>query len=321
MAPEAGQQSPSGGRRRRGKNKLGAYSDFWPHYLNWGARHCPWTIEPTLITLYSFFFFLAAKTFRQGIQANLKALFPTASPLQLWTRTYRVFWNFAAVAVDGVRSRENPKIVEWEIDGLAQFEELRRCPTGVIVITAHMGNYDLAGSTFAERFGRTVHAVRAPERNPELHALKKAELEEQERDHYRVIYNEPGNMLGITLTQALQRNEVVAIQADRVLFDVSPTTVGWDENHEIDVPQGPFILSLTTGCPIYPLFMIRRGRCRYRVQIGEPFHCRRTGRDKEADLQRAGRAWVDLLKKTVERHWSQWLVVERNLKPKTKNGA
>ena len=252
-------------------------------------------------------------------RGQLKALFPRASTLGLWARTYRVFWSFAAVAVDGVRARENPKIVEWEIEGLAHFEELRHCPTGVIVVTAHMGNYDLAGATFADRFGRTVNAVRAPERNPELQAAKKAELEAQEGDCYQVIYNEPGNMLGITLTQALQRKEAVAIQADRVLFDVSPMTVDWDEDHVIDVPQGPFILSLTTGCPIYPLFMIRLGRCRYRVQVGEAFHCRRSGRDKQADLQRAGRVWVACLKKTVRRHWSQWLVVERNLNPRQKN--
>lgn len=295
---------------------FGAYGDFWIRYLNWGVRHCPWTVEPVLITFYAFLFFVAARPFREGIQGNLRVLFPDDSRLALGWKTYRVFWNFAAVAVDGARAREEPGIIEWEIAGVEAFEEMRKCESGVILVTAHMGNYDLAGSVFAQRFDRVMHAVRAPERNAELQAVRKAELGAQQDEHYRVVYNEPGNMLAITLAQALQRGEAVAIQADRVLFDVAPMTMPWDGDHVIDVPQGPFILSLTTGCPIYPLFMVRLGRCRYRVEISEAFDCRRTGRDRNADLQRGATQWVDHLRAKVKRYWSQWLVVEQNLKQK-----
>lgn len=295
---------------------FGAYGDFWIRYLNWGVRHCPWTVEPVLVTFYAGLFFIAAKSFREGITANLGVLFPGESRISLAWKAYKVFWNFAAVAVDGVRAREEPGIIEWEIDGLEAFEHMRQCESGVILVTAHMGNYDLAGSVFAQRFDRVMHAVRAPERNAQLQAVRNAELAAQQDEHYRIVYNEPGNMLAITLAQALQRSEAVAIQADRILFDVAPMTMEWDEKHLIDVPQGPFILSLTTGCPIYPLFMIRLGRCRYRVEFGRAFHCKRTGRDKQADLTRAAAIWVDHLRAIVKRHWSQWLVVEQNLKPK-----
>ena len=296
---------------------FGAYGDFWIRYLNWGVRYCPWTIEPILITFYAFLFYLAAGSFRSGISANLKALFPQASRLSLGWKTYRVFWNFAAVAVDGSRAREEPGIVEWEIQGVHAFEDMCQCESGIILITAHMGNYDLAGSVFAERFDRVLHAVRAPERNADLQALRKAELSAQQDEHYRIVYNEPGNMLAITLAQALHRREAVAIQADRILFNVAPITTEWDADHTIDVPQGPFILSLTTGCPIYPLFMIRLGRCHYRVEISPAFRCERTGHDKHADLQRGAAAWVDHLRPIINRYWSQWLVVEQNLKPKS----
>ncbi len=305
MATEPGQPS-----------RFGAYSDFWTRYLNWGVSHCPWAIEPILVALYSFCFFLLARQLREGIWANLKALFPEASTPNLAFKTCRVFWNFAAVAVDGVRAREQPSIIEWEVAGLPHFEKACQIPGGIVIITAHMGNYDLAGAVFAKRFGRPINAVRAPERNAALQTARKAELTSHTDYHYHIIYNEPGSMLGITLTQALQRREAVAIQADRVLFGVSPMTLPWSEDLEMDIPQGPFILSLTTGCPLFPLFMIRLGRCRYRVEIGEAFHCRRTGLDKEADLQRAGLHWIALLRDVIERHWDQWLVVEPNLKAK-----
>lgn len=83
----------------------------------------------------------------------------------------------------------------------------------------------------------------------------------------------------------------------------------------MNVPQGPFILALTTRCPLFPLFLVRVGRCRYRVEIGPPFACQRTGRDKDVDLLRAGTHWSKILREQVRRHWDQWLVVEANLKP------
>ena len=62
---------------------FGAYGDFWIRYLNWGVRHCPWTVEPVLVTFYAGLFFIAAKSFREGITANLGVLFPGESRISL----------------------------------------------------------------------------------------------------------------------------------------------------------------------------------------------------------------------------------------------
>ncbi len=298
----------------KGKERLGAYSDFWARYLAWGVRHCPWSVEPVLVVLYTSAFFVLSGSLRRGVSANLRVLFPTDPAWRILIRAYRVFWSFAIVAVESVRAREAPGVIEWEIVGHGHLEAIRECKQGAIIATAHMGNYDLAGPLFAERFERLIHAVRAPERNASLQAERKKALEGQRDSSYRIVYNEPGSMLGVTLAQALGRNELVAIQADRVLFEVSGMDVQWDEDHTIHIPQGPFLLAQMTGCPIFPLFIIRLGRFRYRVHIGEGFHCPRTARDRKGDLNTAADTWVSVLQTVVKKHWDQWLVVESNFR-------
>ena len=71
----------------------------------------------------------------------------------------------------------------------------------------------------------------------------------------------------IELLQALRRNEIVAMQGDRVYqrhtFDVpffsQPTSF----------PLGPFLLSQVSGAPVLPVFVIRRGWLRYHALMGD----------------------------------------------------
>lgn len=296
------------------RSPLGAYSDFWEHYLSWGVRVCPWWLDPILMGFYAGLFYLLAGSLRRGVLANVNVLFPRSSSIVNWCRGYRVFWNFACVAVDRIRASEDPGRIAWEIDGLDHFESLQNEKGGAIIATAHMGNYDMAGPVFAHRFNRTIHAVRAPERTESLQKAREQGFAETAVEGFRIVYNKPGSMLGISLVQALNRGEIVAVQADRVLFDVSPIEVRC-EHHRLALPQGPFVLSQTTGCPIYPLFILRLGRSRYRIRVFPPFHCKREARDRRSDIRHAAEHWARLLGEVVRRHWYQWLVVEPILLP------
>ena len=74
-----------------------------------------------------------------------------------------------------------------------------------MILTAHMGNYDIAAPVFAARFNRTLYTVRAPEREPETQALRDAEIRRKEALNplFRTLYNEDGNLLGVELARLL----------------------------------------------------------------------------------------------------------------------
>lgn len=291
------------------RERLGPYSNLWARYLHWGVSHSLPYLDPVLIALYSCAFFLFATDLRRGIMANMQVLFPRSSWATNAFRALRVFWNFANVSVDSKRARNNPDCMEWEIVGLSQLDRLRDWPGGAIVATAHMGSYDLAALVFSEKLGRKLNIVRAPERTAELQVTRRRELTEKADAFLSIEYNEPGAMLGVKLARALGNGELVAVQADRVLFEVSSIEVAW-EGRRIRLPQGPFVLAVTSNAPIFPLFITRLGRQRYRIEVREPILCQRQAGGNAAAVRQAAESWMNILGDVIYRHWDQWLVVE-----------
>ncbi len=198
---------------------------------------------------------------------------------------------------------------------------------GAILLTAHMGNYDVAAPLFAKKLSRPLNAVRAPERLAETQEWMERELASQKSDHYRIRYNKSDRLLGLELAQAIGRGEIVAIQGDRVLFDVAPLAMtvypaGGESGHahRFQVPKGPFVLAQVTGAPIYPVFILRTGWRRYRILALPAFHCQAESRDRDAAIDRAARHWVDeILLPVVRRHWAQWFVFEPAFEPLAKS--
>lgn len=171
----------------------------------------------------------------------------------------------------------------------------------------HSGNYDLGAGLFARKFGRTIHTVRVPEASDSLQQLRKQELREEERRHpnLHVHYNEPGCHLGMELCRKLFAGEVVCVQGDRVMGDVAPSEARID-GVTYRIPRGPLVLAEVTGVPCYPVFLIRKGRLSYRIEIGKPFLI--GGRKPKAAEVSA--AWLPVMHEFLLRHWDQWFVFE-----------
>ncbi len=318
---EEQQQQPSltvSGQDRRARWTV--YGDLWTRYLNWGVSQHAWYLQVIHAVLYTVFFFVLCRNQRRAVQSNLAVLRPGRSRAALLGDALAVFWNFAWAIIDTARHRVVPGEIEWEIEGGEHFEALRNEPGGAIILTAHMGSYDLAGDFFAERFGRPVHAVRAPERNPELQAMRERELSQRQTPGYGVHFNTPGSMLGLTLAQALGRGEIVAIQADRMLFDIAGMEVDW-HGLRLMLPRGPFVLARAAGCPMFPLFVIRTGRCSYRVRVEAPLErCFRSSGQRDGGIRECAGLWMERLGAVIERHRKQWFVFEPLLR-RVKHGG
>lgn len=302
--------------RRAILDRFGVYGDFPTRAMNWGVRRCPLYLEPIFIAVYTFLFWLACARPRHAIAANLAVVFPRSSRLANQFRALRVFWNFANSCVDAATVEAEGDVIDWEIVGTENFQALAESPRdrGAVILSAHMGNYDVAAPVFAKRFRRRVHAVRAPERLAHTQAMRERNHPSPgaSEDDLRIAYNTGHNFLGIDLIEALVAGDAVALQGDRILFGVSPlpaTLCG----APVRFPKGPFTLALAAKVPIYPLFIIRTGRRRYQVRVEQPFACERLhsdGRDKNPALNRAASEWAGVLEPLVRRHWHQWFVFE-----------
>lgn len=306
---------------KRLRERLTPEGEFWNRVLERGGHWWPEFLEPIFVPVYALLFFLFVGRLRRGAVANYAVLFPERSWLVRNLMAVRMFTSFSFSITDAVRCRAQRAAngadpMDWEFEGIEDFEKLAGEEGGGIVLTAHMGNYDVAAGMYARSFKRRLNTVRAPERDPAVQERRKAITEAEFPESLRVHFNTTESMLGLDLTRALHAGELVAIQGDRVLFDVSEMTAPFSDGWKMRLPRGPFVLSQmagngSEGTLIYPLFVIRRGWRRYRIMVLPSFNCERVPAAKrEAAVAAAAAQWIEVLKPILREHWHQWYVFE-----------
>src|SRR5437016_5971430 len=148
-----------------GATRLGRFAVkgvFWRKYLDWAVVNLPFFFYPVPLTFFTFFFFFFAAPARRAIVANLAVVLPGSSGLMNYLRAFRILYNFAWTISEAAIRRILHEEFSYEIVGAEWLEEVGAAP-GAIVLTAHMGNYDLGAALFAEKFHRQIQMVRAPE--------------------------------------------------------------------------------------------------------------------------------------------------------------
>ncbi|MDZ4401488.1 hypothetical protein [Prosthecobacter sp.] len=285
--------------------RMGLHAAFWTRLMLFMMRWLPAFVITALVYPVTAVTYLLAVPQREAVRANLNALMPGRGSSAL--AGFQVFLQFALTYLDRLWHLHFQREVNWEIIGKEDFEALQKTAGGALVFTVHSGNYDIGAGLFARKFGRPIHTVRMPEATASLQKLREEELREEERrhPHLHVHYNEPGGHLGMELCRKLLAGEVVCVQGDRVMGDVAPTHASIDGVTYL-IPRGPLVLAEVTGVPCYPVFLSRRGRLAYRIEIGKPFHP--GGRKPKAAEVSA--AWVPVMHDFLSRHWDQWFVFE-----------
>jgi predicted LPLAT superfamily acyltransferase len=241
---------------------------------------------------------------RRGIMANLREILPGSWPLANFFRVYRVMWNFAWTIDDNVRFKELRVVPDWEFVGREHFDRLVNEPGGAIILTAHMGSYDLGAHLFAQLSKRQIVMVRAPEIDPQTQSFEEEQRGRKPAESLKVDFSTRASELAIELLDALQSGQIIAIQGDRVTPGITslPATLF---GKKTTLPAGPFALSMAARVPVYPLFIVRLGRRRYRLVVGEPFDVRRT-RDRAEAFEAAVSRWSHELEAAVRQGWFQW---------------
>ncbi len=289
--------------------RFGVFGDLPTRFLTHALRVTPWFLEPGLVVGWALLFFVISGAQRRAVTGNLRAMHPHWSQPRAVFGAWCVFWNFSLTLVDALRCETGTGGVDWVVEGRAHMEELSARTDGCIILTAHMGNYDIAAPMFASRFNRTLYTVRAPEREPGTQRIRERQIRQMEAAHpnFKSLYNRSGDMLGIELARLLEQGNIVAVQGDRVMFDVSPMDLEVEHGLHMRLPKGPLFLAQATGAPCYPLFITRDGWRRYRVTVRAPLQLppRRRGADDDSAM-----IWAGVVFQTARKHWNQWFVFE-----------
>ena len=207
----------------------------------------------------------------------------------------QVFADFAMCFSDLVTTNRRPAPrLRAQLGSVTGGEHLGELGAGGLVsLTAHVGNWELAARLLA---GRTARPTRVVVTEDEAR-----ELERWVRRHGDGVQFVPRSRptVSVELIAALRRGEVVALQGDRALGSRGDVRVPFF-GQPAPFPMGPFLLARAAGVPVVPAFCMLGPDRRYALTVGEPVAVSRVG---EVD---AVRAWVALLEDVVRRHPTQW---------------
>jgi KDO2-lipid IV(A) lauroyltransferase len=234
---------------------------------------------------------------RAAVRANLRRVLPEATPARLDAAVGETFAAFAACFADLLTLNRRPAgtLRRWvsSATGEDHLEAALAADRGVILLTAHLGNWELGGRLLGPRLGRATHVVLSAEQDATLETYLRTDTPGL---HF-VTRRHATSTLG--LLAALRRREAVALQGDRPTGERGDTLVPFF-GEPAAFPLGPFVLARAAGAPVVPAFCTMDAEARYRISI-EPAIWVRRGEEAEALARMVG-----ALERAVRAAPTQW---------------
>ncbi len=186
-------------------------------------------------------------------------------------------------------------------EGVARFRQLLAAGRGLVVVTAHLDNWELCGASVAAA-GLPVVAVAK-----RLYFEKYDRMINDLRRRFgmEIVYQDESPR---KLLRALRDGKLVALLADQDVPRLDGVFVPFF-GRPAYTPSGPAALALASGAEMVLAHTLREGRDRHRLLVSEPIQFERT--DKDRAVLEGTRAWCALLEETIRRHPEQWVWMHR----------
>jgi len=212
-------------------------------------------------------------------------------------QVFRSYFTFGRIQIDRIAIGAGLKHkYSFEFDGIQHIDDLLEKQKGGILLTAHIGNFNLAQYFFSNKHNAAVVN------------LIMTDLEHEEIKNYLESVTSKGKINSIILkddlshiflmNEALKKNELLVFAADRYYKDAktySEILLG----KQAKFPQGPFKIATRNQIPVLFVHIMRERDFHYhfyaRPYMGEP--------DSPKKLLKA---YLEDLEKMVTKYPHQW---------------
>ena len=210
------------------------------------------------------YFFLTHPQARRASRGFLAA----AGQRPTLARSFSHFMQFSLSILDKVAAWDDPKRVQVGFPDHAMLSRAVSAGRGVLLLSAHLGNLELARALSVHIPGLKVNALVYTSNARKLNAM----LQETSEDYaLRLIYvQEIGPDTALMLREKIAAGEVVVIVGDRTpVADRSTVVKAEFLGRPAPFAIGPYVLAHVLECPVF-LFLCLQEGTGYRLHL-EPF--------------------------------------------------
>lgn len=312
-------QAPQTGLMRRLLGSFHVTGVFWYRFHVWGVEVLPRWALGFVIVIFCSLMFVLLRHVRKAIASNLEAVLGPCDWWQRQRRIYRTMWEFSWCLTERYERLTHGAGMEFEAEGETHWQQLIASGEGCLLVTAHLGHWEV-GSFLASSIGlRRVHVVREEEGDPRAQELIRGLIAEQEGPTYSVHFargDDPA--LSAKLLAALRRGELIALQGDRPRTGARAVEVRLF-GQPFCLPAGPAALARAAGAALVPVFVFRTGRGKARVVVRKPIRAVLSA-DRERDVEAMLRELAGEIEWAIREHPHQWFCF-RELWPRPRESA
>ena len=249
-----------------------------------------------------FIYVLFSRNIHKQTSFYLQKKFPEFSPGQAWVATFKIVHSFGQILIDRawLGLKKNAKLQGKE-EGLDQLEDILAKQEGLILLTAHVGNWQTALS----------HICNLP---AQINSLMHYEEEAVAKHYFDLkgqtcpfkIINSEGFMGGmIEATTALQKGEVVTIMGDR-MEGGQHVEVGF-LGVPIRLPISAYVLAACTGASIGVVFAAKTGNKTYSLRVWHLLKINNGERSSRAsEIKKSAQLFAKSLEDYLMKYPYQW---------------
>jgi KDO2-lipid IV(A) lauroyltransferase len=245
------------------------YSNLNLFFIKLFTLLLPRFLYPPAALLWGGLFYLLLPGARRSVRANLRVLTGRQNVGKLVFATFYKYarnWTDVMLMIRLRGDRLNALICRRV--GANYLEEALARGNGAILISPHLGNWELGGLGLAE-MGYPVNVLTFREPDDKVNELREKVRSERGIRFIYVDREDTSPLAIIEAVNALRRNEILALLGDR---DGSCHTAKIDFfGRSAEIPMGAAYLALASGAPVLPVFVPLEGN-RYATIMEAPIY-------------------------------------------------
>ncbi|MDR1880789.1 MAG: acyltransferase [Tannerellaceae bacterium] len=212
------------------------------------------------------------------------------------------YYRFGQTLIDKVAIRSG-RIDAYQFrfgEHYADFLDLLNGTTGVVLIGAHVGNWE-TGAPFLDEHGKKMHIVML---DAEYRKIKELLSKHTGTPDYTVISVNDDSLTSLfKISHALNKKEYVCFQGDRFMEGSQQLRTAF-MGREAGFPAGPYLIASRLGVPVAFYFAMREKGMRYSFHFVLA-HPAAKGEGKRPELSLLGQ-YVAALESIIKKYPEQW---------------